>query len=166
MTDMVFGTVAQQPTDPILPRWWQTIDRWSLTFVMILFVMGILLGLAASVPLAQRNGLDPFYYVYKQLFFGVIALLVMVFTSMLTPKIIRRLGTIGFIFCFIAICFLPMLGTDFGKGAVRWYSLGFASIQPSEFLKPCFVIFTAWLMASSFDVGGRPEKRMSFVVCM
>ena len=68
MTDMVFGTVAQQPTDPILPRWWQTIDRWSLTFVMILFVMGILLGLAASVPLAQRNGLDPFYYVYKQLF--------------------------------------------------------------------------------------------------
>ena len=77
MTDMVFGSVAQQPSDPILPRWWQTIDRWSLTFVMILFIMGILLGLAASVPLAQRNGLDPFYYVYKQLFFGIIALLVL-----------------------------------------------------------------------------------------
>jgi len=152
MTDMVFGTVAQQPRDPVLPRWWQTIDRWSLTFVMILFVMGILLGLAASVPLAQRNGLDPFYYVYKQLFFGIIALVVMIFTSMLSPKIVRRLGIIGFIFCFIAICLLPFLGTDYGKGAVRWYSLGFASVQPSEFLKPCFVIFSAWLMASSFSL--------------
>lgn len=166
MTDMVFGSVAQQPSDPILPRWWQTIDRWSLTFVMILFIMGILLGLAASVPLAQRNGLDPFYYVYKQLFFGIIALLAMIFTSMLSPKVVRRLGIIGFICCFIAICFLPFLGTDYGKGAVRWYSLGFASVQPSEFLKPCFVIFTAWLMASSFEVGGPPGKRMSFLVCV
>jgi len=79
---------------------------------------------------------------------------------------VRRLGIIGFICCFIAICFLPFLGTDYGKGAVRWYSLGFASVQPSEFLKPCFVIFTAWLMASSFEVGGPPGKRMSFLVCV
>ena len=39
-------------------------------------------------------------------------------------------------------------------------------MQPSEFLKPCFVIFTAWLMASSFEVGGPPGKRMSFLVCV
>ena len=166
MTDMVFGTVAQQPSEPVLPRWWRTVDRWSLTFVVVLFVIGILLGLAASVPLAERNGLVPFYYVYKQLFFGIIALIVMILTSMLPPRIVRRFGIIGFICCFIAICFLPLLGTDFGKGAVRWYSLGFASVQPSEFLKPCFVIFTAWLMAASFDVGGPPGKRMSFVVCI
>ena len=166
MTDMVFGTVAQQPSEPVLPRGWRTVDRWSLTFVVVLFVIGILLGLAASVPLAERNGLVPFYYVYKQLFFGIIALIVMILTSMLPPRIVRRFGIIGFICCFIAICFLPLLGTDFGKGAVRWYSLGFASVQPSEFLKPCFVIFTAWLMAASFDVGGPPGKRMSFVVCI
>ena len=166
MTDMVFGTVAQQPSEPVLPRWWRTVDRWSLTFVVVLFVIGILLGLAASVPLAERNGLVPFYYVYKQLFFGIIALIVMILTSMLPPRIVRRFGIIGFVCCFLAICFLPLLGTDFGKGAVRWYSLGFASVQPSEFLKPCFVIFTAWLMAASFDVGGPPGKRMSFVVCI
>ena len=166
MTDMVFGTVAQQPSEPVLPRWWRTVDRWSLTFVVALFVIGILLGLAASVPLAERNGLVPFYYVYKQLFFGIIALIVMILTSMLPPRIVRRFGIIGFVCCFLAICFLPLLGTDFGKGAVRWYSLGFASVQPSEFLKPCFVIFTAWLMAASFDVGGPPGKRMSFVVCI
>ena len=166
MTDMVFGTVAQQPSEPVLPRWWRTVDRWSLTFVVVLFVIGILLGFAASVPLAERNGLVPFYYVYKQLFFGMIALIIMILTSMLPPRMVRRFGIIGFICCFLAICLLPVLGTDFGKGAVRWYSLGFTSVQPSEFLKPCFVIFTAWLMAASFDVGGPPGKRMSFVVCV
>lgn len=166
MTDMVFGTVAQQPSEPVLPRWWRTVDRWSLTFVVVLFVIGILLGFAASVPLAERNGLVPFYYVYKQLFFGMIALIIMILTSMLPPRMVRRFGIIGFICCFLAICLLPVLGTDFGKGAVRWYSLGFTSVQPSEFLKPCFIIFTAWLMAASFDVGGPPGKRMSFVVCV
>ena len=125
-----------------------------------------MLGFAASVPLAERNGLVPFYYVYKQLFFGMIALIIMILTSMLPPRMVRRFGIIGFICCFLAICLLPVLGTDFGKGAVRWYSLGFTSVQPSEFLKPCFIIFTAWLMAASFDVGGPPGKRMSFVVCV
>ncbi|GHA52729.1 cell division protein FtsW [Amylibacter ulvae] len=166
MTDMVFGTVASQPGDPILPRWWRSLDRWSLFAVVILFCVGILLGLAASVPLAQRNGLTPFYYVYKQAFFGGVALTAMIVTSMMSPRTIRRLGVFGFIIGFVAILLLPVLGTDFGKGATRWYSLGFTSLQPSEFLKPCFVVFCAWLMAASFDVGGPPGKRWSFIVAI
>ena len=130
----------------------------------MLFLVGILLGLAASVPLAERNGLTQFYYVYKQLFFGSIALITMFLVSMLSPKMVRRLGVFGFVCCLIAICALPFIGTDFGKGATRWISLGFASVQPSEFLKPGFVVFSAWLMAASYDVGGPPGKRMSFAV--
>jgi cell division protein FtsW len=57
-----------------------------------------------------------------------------------------------------------MFGTDFGKGAVRWFSFGFASVQPSEFLKPGFVIMTAWLMAASMDVAGPPGKSLSFAI--
>ena len=53
---------------------------------------------------------------------------------MMSSKIIRRLGVIGFLFCFVALILLPFFGTDFGKGAVRWYGLGFASVQPSEFI--------------------------------
>ena len=33
------------------------------------------------------------------------------------------------------------------KGARRWISLPGLSIQPSEFLKPCFAIVAAWLIA-------------------
>jgi cell division protein FtsW len=59
---------------------------------------------------------------------------------------------------------LPFLGTDFGKGATRWYSLGFAAVQPSEFLKPVFVVLTAWLMASAQEIGGPPGRLYSLAI--
>lgn len=166
MTEMVFGTVASRPSEPILPKWWRTVDRWALGGIITLFLVGILLGLAASVPLAERNRLPQFYYVYKQLFFGSVALVVMILTSMMSPRLVRRLGVSGFFICFAAILLLPVFGTDFDKGAVRWFSFGFASVQPSEFLKPGFVVFSAWLMAASFEVGGPPGKRFSFAVAV
>lgn len=164
MTEMAFGTVPVRAGEPILPKWWRTIDRWTLGAVLILFGLGMLLGLAASVPLAERNGLEPFYYVKRQAVFGGLALIVMLSISMLDPKQIRRLGVIGFAGAFIAVMLLPVLGTDFGKGAVRWISLGFASIQPSEFLKPGFIIFTGWLMAAAHEVGGPPGRLYSFLL--
>jgi cell division protein FtsW len=164
MTEMAFGRVVQQPSDPILPRWWRSVDRVSLSCILGLFLVGILLGLAASVPLAERNGLPQFYYVYKQLFFGSVALAVMIVISMMSPLTLRRLCIFGFALCFIALMLLPFFGTDYGKGATRWFSLGFASVQPSEFLKPFFIVFSAWMMASAFKVGGPPGRRISFLV--
>ncbi|MDN5568973.1 MAG: cell division protein FtsW, partial [Paracoccus sp. (in: a-proteobacteria)] len=48
MTDMVFGTTPQRAGDPILPRWWRTVDKWALFCVLGLFAIRLLLGLAAS----------------------------------------------------------------------------------------------------------------------
>jgi cell division protein FtsW len=166
MTAMAHGTVRIQDGEPILPKWWRTVDRWTLSCVLMLFGVGLLLGLAASVPLAERNGFDPFHYVQRQAFFGGLAIAAMVITSMMSPLLVRRLAVIGFVLAFIALALLPFLGTDFGKGATRWYSLGFASIQPSEFLKPGFVVATAWLMAASLEINGPPGKVWSFVLCI
>jgi cell division protein FtsW len=164
MTEMVYGSSPQRVVDPIIPRWWRSIDRWSLSAVFVLFGIGLLLGLAASVPLAQRNGLDGFYYVKRQAFFGIIGLAVMLGISMMPPLMIRRLGVLGFLAAFAAMAALPVIGTDFGKGAVRWISFGFASVQPSEFLKPGFIVLTAWLMAAAQEVNGPRGKSASFLI--
>ncbi|NUB43776.1 putative lipid II flippase FtsW [Fertoebacter nigrum] len=166
MTEMVYGSMPMAATEPVLPRWWRTIDKWSMTCILVLFGIGLLLGLAASVPLATRNGLEPFYYVQRQAFFGGMAVIAMLGTSMLSPDMVRRLGVIGFAGAFFALALLPVFGTDFGKGAVRWFSLGFASVQPSEFLKPGFVILCAWLMAASQDLNGPPGKTISFAITL
>ena len=88
MTEMVFGAVPVREGEPILPRWWRTIDKWSMACVLLLFGVGMLLGLAASPPLASRNGLDPFHYVQRQALFGCLALTVMFLVSMMSPLVI------------------------------------------------------------------------------
>ncbi|MEM8647876.1 MAG: FtsW/RodA/SpoVE family cell cycle protein, partial [Pseudomonadota bacterium] len=166
MTEMVYGAVPSRDVEPVIPKWWRTIDKWSMICVLILFCIGILLGLAASPPLAEKNGFDPFHYVQRQAVFGGMALVAMLIVSMVSPQLVRRIAVLGFIAAFAALALLPVFGTDFGKGAVRWYSLGFASLQPSEFLKPVFVVVAAWLMAASQQINGPPGKSWSFFLVL
>ena len=166
MTEMAYGSVGTVEGEAVLSRWWRTLDKSVLTAILILFSIGLLLGLASSPPLAEKNGLAPFHYVYRQAIFGSLALLVMVVFSMLPSKVIRRLGVIGFLLCFVALGLLPFFGTDFGKGAVRWYGLGFASVQPSEFLKPGFIVTVAWLISANGQINGPPGRLWSFIITM
>jgi cell division protein FtsW len=162
MTEMVYGSVPAGNGEPILPRWWRTIDKWSMSCVLLLFGIGLLLGLAASPPLADRNGFGAFHYVERQVLFGLMALVTMFVITLMSPRMVRRLAVIGFAASFVLMVLLPFFGTDFGKGAVRWYSLGFGSMQPSEFLKPGFIVLVGWMIAASNEVAGPPGKTYSF----
>lgn len=166
MTEMVYGALPSQAREPVLPKWWQTLDKWTMASIVLLFLIGLMLGMAASPPLAAKNGFAPFHYVQKQVVFGSAALLAMVLTSMMSPQLVRRLAVIGFAVTMVALALLPVFGTDFGKGATRWYSLGFASLQPSEFLKPGFVVVAAWMMAANEEINGPPGRRWSFLLMM
>ncbi len=166
MTEMVYGALPSQAREPVLPKWWQTLDKWTMASIVMLFLIGLMLGMAASPPLAAKNGFAPFHYVQKQVIFGGAALLAMVLTSMMSPQLVRRLAVLGFAVSMVALALLPFFGTDFGKGATRWYSLGFASVQPSEFLKPGFVVVAAWLMAANEEINGPPGRRWSFLLMM
>lgn len=166
MTEMVYGSAPARSGEPILPRWWRTIDKWSMTCVLLLFGIGLLLGLAASPPLAERNGFSAFHYVERQLLFGSLALIVMFAITLMSPRLVRRLAVLGFAVSFVALALLPLFGTDFGKGAVRWYSIGFGSMQPSEFLKPGFIVLVGWMIAASNEVAGPPGKTYSFGLAM
>ena len=166
MTEMVHGPLPVEVREAIIPRWWRTVDRWTMASVLFLFVLGIILALAASPPLAERNGLPAFHYVERQAVFGVLALIAMIITSMMAPSTVRRWATVAFGFALVSLVLLPIFGTDFGKGATRWYSLGFASVQPSEFIKPAFVVVAAWLIAASFEPDGPPGRLMSFAAAI
>ncbi|MEO1274822.1 MAG: putative peptidoglycan glycosyltransferase FtsW [Pseudomonadota bacterium] len=141
--------------------WWHSIDRWLLGAVLVLMATGLVLGLAASPPLAEKNGLWTYHYVVRQTVFTLLGLGILVGVSAMPLKWLRRGGILACLAAMAAVAALPWLGTDFGKGAVRWYSLGFMSVQPSEFLKPAFILFAAWLMAGSFERGGPPGRVLS-----
>jgi cell division protein FtsW len=163
---MVYGTVKHSSAEPSLSKWMHSIDRWSILCVLALFGIGLLLGLSSSPPLAAKNEYSPFYYVYKQVVFGSLALSCMFIFSTLSKTSIRRFAVLFFLATFVALALLPVFGTDFGKGATRWYSFGVGSFQPSEFLKPVFVVLSAWLIAESQKINGPPGNFISFFIAM
>jgi cell division protein FtsW len=92
------------------------------------------------------------------------ALVVMLVVSAMSPLLVRRLAVVAFAFAMVALMLLPIFGTDYGKGATRWFSLGFGSVQPSEFLKPVFITVAAWMMAAGAEPNGPPGKTMAFAL--
>ena len=166
MTEMIYGVPSKVMDDPLLPRWWRNVDRWTILAVLALFFVGLLLCMAASPPLAESNQKSHFYYVYRQAVFGIISLSVMIIISTLPLLVVRRIALGGFFISLIALTLLPTFGTDYGKGAIRWFSVASISLQPSEFLKPCFIVFSGWVMKSSFDLNGPPGRLISFLVAI
>ncbi len=129
----------------ILGRWWWTVDRWTLMAIAVLIGFGYVMMLAASPAVAERINQSRDIFILKQVVFLTLAGLTVVGVSLLSPRGVRRLALVG---CLAAIALTAatlVIGVEI-KGARRWISVPGMTIQPSEFLKPCFAVVTAWLL--------------------
>jgi cell division protein FtsW len=140
-----------QPT--LFSEWWWTVDRLTLAALAALMLGGIILCLAASPPVAARIGVDPFHFVNRQVLFLIPAAAVMIATSFLSPREIRQVSIVVFAVSLVLVALTPYFGAEI-KGARRWLVILGMNIQPSEFLKPAFVVLIAWLFGESAK---RPE---------
>jgi len=127
-------------------QWWWTVDRWSLAAITALIFIGAILVLAASPAVATRIGLDSFYLVRHHYAMLAPAIMVVIGVSMLSPRQVKRLGVFGYAAFIVLTAMTLVVGQEI-KGATRWINLGPVSLQPSEFLKPCFAILAAWMFS-------------------
>jgi cell division protein FtsW len=134
-------------------EWWWTVDRLTLGAIGALMLTGVVLSLAASPPVAGRLGLEPFYFVNRHILFLFPSIAIMLGVSFLSPHQIRRLSVVVFVIALVMVASTPYFGAEI-KGARRWLVIFGINVQPSEFLKPAFVILIAWLFAESTR---RPE---------
>ena len=132
----------------VLGRWWWTVDRWTLAAVGALIAFGIIMALAASPAVAERIGLDYFYFARRQLVYLPVALALMIGASLLSPTGVFRAAMVTLTIFSLLVVATFVVGTEI-KGARRWIGLGPISVQPSEFLKPAFAVVAAWLFASA-----------------
>ena len=132
----------------VLGRWWWTVDRWTLTAVGALIAFGVIMALAASPAVAERIGLDYFYFARRQLVYLPVALALMIGASLLSPTGVFRAAMVTLTIFSLLVVATFVVGTEI-KGARRWIGLGPISVQPSEFLKPAFAVVAAWLFASA-----------------
>ncbi len=134
----------------ILGRWWWTVDRWTLLALGVLMIFGVVLTLAASPAAGGRIGLDGFHLAKRQLVLVPLAAAILVGTSLLSVKWVRRVAVLGFLGTIAVLVVTLLVGTEI-KGAVRWISIAGFSLQPSEFIKPTFAVTAAWMFAAAKD---------------
>ena len=130
----------------VLGRWWWTVDRQTLGAVGLLIGFGYILILASSPSVAERIGDARDALVLKQVFFLAVGGVVMIGISLLSPREIRRVALLGGILAMVLTAATLVIGVEI-LGARRWIQLPGFAVQPSEFLKPCFAVVTAWLLA-------------------
>jgi cell division protein FtsW len=130
----------------ILGRWWWTVDRWTLFAVTTLIGFGYVMMLAASPAVAEHHGMSRDVFILKQVFFLALAGGVTVGVSLLSPRSVRRLALAGCVAALVLTAATMVVGVEI-KGARRWIALPGMSLQPSEFLKPCFAVVSAWLIS-------------------
>ncbi len=136
-------------------EWWWTVDRLMLFTVLVLMVCGFVLSFAASPPIALKRSLPAFYYVERHALFLIPSIAVMIATSFLTPRLVRRVSLAVFAAMLLGLAGTLFIGAEV-KGATRWLSFGAFSIQPSEFIKPAFIVIAAWLMSEGQRRPGFP----------
>jgi len=135
--------------------WFWEIERVLLMLVAILISAGLIAVAAASPAAAASDKLTPLYYLYRQAAWIAIGLPLMIGVSMLPKDLARRLALAGASFFFVFLVALPVIGVE-KNGAVRWIGVGMFQIQPSEFLKPLFVVLVAWILSLRAHDKGLP----------
>jgi cell division protein FtsW len=144
------GHYGRSDTSPI-GRWFWEIDKVLLLLIALLIGIGLIAVAAASPAAAQRYSggnirFSELYYFWRQLAWIGIGIPVMVAISMMTRERARRLSLFGAAFFFVLLIFVPLIGPEH-NGARRWIEFGVGQVQPSEFLKPFFVVAMAWLLS-------------------
>ncbi|CAO4165634.1 FtsW/RodA/SpoVE family cell cycle protein [Methylorubrum populi] len=126
-----------------LADWWWTVDRGLLAGLGCLMVAGLVFLMGGGPPVAERIGLPTFYFLNRQAMYLAPTILLIIAVSFLSVRHIRRFALItwasGVLLCILAGKFGPEI-----KGAHRWIQFGSFGLQPSEFVKPAFVVVAAW----------------------
>jgi cell division protein FtsW len=130
----------------LIVDWWLNVDKTLLTLIMVIIGFGVLMIVSASPYAAQRmRNANDMFFIDRYVIYAPVSIVVLFIGSFLSVKRIKFLGILGF-FLSLILTFLTLFG-DSTKGAARWIDFGFLAIQPSEFLKPCFAIMLAFLLA-------------------
>jgi cell division protein FtsW len=143
--------------------WWWTVDRLLLAGLAILMLAGLVFLMAGGPPVAERLGLSTFHFVNRQVMFLIPALFIMIPVSFLSLRHIRRLALLVYAVGMALVLLAFQYGPEI-KGAHRWIMIGPLGLQPSEFVKPAFVVLSAWAFSEGARRKDVPGTLLAFLL--
>jgi cell division protein FtsW len=156
--------MASRAEPGLVSNWLWTVDRLLIAAIGGLMLCGILFGLAASPSVAERLGLSIFHFVHRQAIYLIPAVALMFGVSFLSPRYIRRLALLVFVVAMALVVATLFFGAEI-KGARRWINLPLlGAIQPSEFMKPAFVVVAAWAFSEGAKRSDMPGTLLAILL--
>lgn len=121
-------------------------DYTLLSLFGVLFVFGLIMLISASSPLGYDRFGDHFYYIKRQLLFGLVpGFFGFLFWSKISYLALKKIGLLVFyvsIF-FLILVLIPGIGSASGTFARSWLHIGNFSFQPAELCKLGLIFFFA-----------------------
>lgn len=154
-----------------LAMWYAEVDRTLLAMILGLMAIG-LLAVAVASPVGARamerltaadDVFPDLYFLWRQIFWVVAGICVMLLVGMRSKVEIRRLVTWGLIIGVVALVAVLLVGSG-AKGSVRWLGSGIFRVQPSEFLKPVFAVAVGWLLSCRVEDPKLPVFSLTFAL--
>lgn len=133
--------------------------RLILASSSALVVVGVLMIWSASSVYASVNQLGPYYYLIRQMIFLVVGVPLAWLLSRMSTRAIYVSGVAGVLLSvFLLVLVFTPLGVDL-YGNRSWLALGpLGTIQPSEFAKVSFILYSAGLVAAKKKVSDNPQN--------
>ncbi len=136
--------------DLFIEKYTNNIDKFTFFFCLFIAFFGFISILTVSSPIAARINISPFSIILKQIIFLSLAFFLMIYIANKDKEAIFFYANSILFGLIIALVLVLIIGIDI-KGSSRWLGFGGISIQPSELLKPFFIIVNAKILAKDGD---------------
>ena len=123
-----------------LVSWWNSNDRINFFINIIIRITGLILSFS----------IDQNFSLNRHTIFFIISIFLLFILADLDNKNIRRISLLLFILLIFFMILILFLDYEV-KGAKRWIQIFNFTLQPSEIIKPIFVILTAWSISKSLE---------------
>ena len=129
-----------------------------------LFIIPFILSFIGILAIYSLIGTEyPILLILKHIIFLFISLIVLIFISLLPKNDLRKFLNIISIFFILLLLIVPIFGYEI-KGATRWLSFKFFSIQPSELLKGPLICIFSWFCYLYVKTNNKFYLLFSFII--
>lgn len=120
------------------------LDYWLFIPYLILCGIGVVMVYSSSSNVAVQMGSTPISYLFKQLFFVLIGMVITLLMFMIPYHFIKSGRAILVVYGALIVALLGLLVVDQTiNGAAGWFHIGPFSIQPAEFVKVVLILLMA-----------------------
>ena len=129
-------------------RWWKNIDKFILTLIILLFLVGLFFSLVStSLVVSDRLNTNDYLFFFKHLVFLLIGVFFIFILSSINQENLLKISIVLFVASIILLFLVPLIGIEV-KGSKRWIDLYLIPrFQPIELVKPFLIVFLSIILS-------------------